>query len=134
MTRNNTDRGAVDRISDSIRQAIAADASSDIRHIIESARQALVEAEAVSLFGLETPHPDFGSVHWIVGRTDPADDGEYVVLGIAEHSSPDSAPGEDRPLFAAGAEDLGEAFRQLPPGFVDASEPADWREPELLSA
>jgi hypothetical protein len=126
-------RGAVDRISDSIRQAIAADGSSDIHDIIESARQALVDAEAVSLFGLETPHPDFGSVHWIVGRTDPSD-GEYLVLGIPEHTAPESPDGEGRPLFSAGADDLGDAFRMLPPGFVEPPQTLETPEPELVTA
>jgi len=119
------DRKTVDRVSDSVRQALSsADLSSDIHDIVESARIALVEAEAVSLFGLETPHPDFGAVHWIVGRTEPPDGdaGDFLVLAIPEHKpdpDPDSGAGSEDgwPLFAAGSDDLVEAFRQLPDGF-----------------
>lgn len=143
MTHTHMNRGAVDRISDSIRQVIAgADSSSDIHDVVESARAALLDAEAVSLFGLETPHPDFGSVHWIVGRTEPPD-GDFLVFAI-----PERAPDEDRDdagwsVFTGGGDDLGEAFRQLPPGFVAAppghpapglATPEDLAAPERLTA
>lgn len=115
------DRKTVDRVSDSVRQALSsADLSSDIHDIVESARMALVEAKAVSLFGLETPHPDFGAVHWIVGRTEPPDGdaGDFLVFAIPEHKPEHGADAEDGwPLFAAGSDDLVEAFRQLPEGF-----------------
>ena len=128
-------RGAGDRISDSIRQALsAADSSSDIQDIIESARAALLDAEAVSLFGLETPHPDFGSVHWIVGQTDQSGS-DFLVLAI-----PERAPGYDTPedggwpFFSAGAADLDEVFRLLPRGFVEAPPTMDDRQAELVPA
>lgn len=121
----------MDRISDSIRQALAAaDSSSDIHDIVESARQALVDAEAVSLFGLETPHPDFGAMHWIVGRTD-LPGGDYLVLAIPERAFD---KGGGWPVFSAGAEDLGEAFRRLPHGFVEQPHETDAPEAELLPA
>jgi hypothetical protein len=120
-------RGAVDRISDSIRQALAiADASSDIHDIVESARAALLDAEAVSLFGLKTPHPDFGAVHWIVGRTD-LPGGDYLVLAIPER---DFDGGAGWPLYSAGGEDLEQVFRQLPPGFCDMKSAPQPAEPE----
>ncbi len=129
------ERGAVDRISDSVRQALAsADRSSDIRDIIESARAALVDAEAVSLFGLETPHPDFGSVHWIVGRTD-LPGGDYLVLAIPERTPGLVDPTETGwPFFTAGADDLSDAFRLLPPGFVEAPPMMEAQEADLVPA
>lgn len=128
-------RGAVDRISDSIRQALAsADRSSDIQDIIESARAALVDSEAVSLFGIETPHPDFGSVHWIVGRTD-LPEGDYLVLAIPERTAAnDDGEGGGWPVFTAGADDLADAFRLLPPGFVEAPAMSEAPEAELIPA
>ena len=136
MTHTPETRGAVDRISESIRQALsAADSSSDIQDISESARAALVDAEAVSLFGIETPHPDFGSVHWIVGRTD-LPGGDYLVLAIPGHA--DGASGDwdsgGWPVFTAGADDLADAVRQLPAGFVEAPLAMNAPEPELVVA
>jgi len=137
-THTHGDRGAVDRISDSIRQALAgADSTSDIHDIVESARAALLDAEAVSLFGLETPHPDYGSVHWIVGRTDPPD-GDYLVFAIPEHAAEEGSGEAGWPFYTAGGEDLGEAFRQLPAGFVESppglETPDDNAAPELVTA
>jgi hypothetical protein len=136
MTHTPETRGAVDRISDSIRKALsAADRSSDIQDIIESARAALVEAEAVSLFGIETPHPEFGSVHWIVGRTD-LPGGDYLVLAIPDHADDDSGDWDTGgwPIFTAGADDLSDAFRQLPAGFVEAPLAMSAPEAELAVA
>ncbi len=95
-------------LSEAVRQVVAhAGHHEDIHEIVDRARTAFVEAEGISLFGLETPHPDFGSVHWIVGQDGSEADG-YLVLAIGDHSDTDS-----RPLFAASADDLADALRQL---------------------
>lgn len=143
MDTNHTlgDRGAVDLVSDLVRRAIAgAGQSSDIDTIVDRARAALVDADAVSLFGLETPHPDFGSVHWIVGRSErPGAD--FLVLAIPGRNGGgrDGAPGW--PVYAAGSPDLDTALRQLVPDFIinpllgRAEQPqAPARLPELLDA
>jgi hypothetical protein len=137
-THTHGDRGAVDLVADFVRRAIAgAEPSTDIETILDRARAALVEADGVSLFSLQTPHPDFGEVHWIVGRgARPGAD--YLVLAIPGRTEAEA----DWPLYAAGSSDLDAALRQLTCDFVidtmadDLDQPRlrEGEEPELLTA
>lgn len=95
-------------LSEAVRRAVTDTTDSeDVREVVERARSALVEADGVSLFALETDHPDWGTVHWIVGQ--PSEEAGYVVLAIASHADEDTG----RPLFSAAAEDLSDALRQV---------------------
>lgn len=98
-------------LSEAVRRAVCqSPADSDVLDAVARAREALLQAEGVSLFGLETDHPEHGTLHWIVGQ--PAADDEapgYVVLAIGSRGG----EGDERPLFSAAAEDLAEAFRQV---------------------
>lgn len=142
MTHTHGDRGAVDLVADFVRRAIAgAEPSTDIETIVDRARAALVEADGVSLFGLQTPHPDFGEVHWIIGRG-AMPGADYLVLAIPGRLEADSGDEADWPLFAAGSSDLDAALRQLTCDFVidtmadDPNQPRlrEGEEPELLTA
>lgn len=93
---------------DAVRDSItASDRDEDIHDVVERARSALLDAQATSLFGLETPHPRLGSVHWIVGQ--PQGESGYVVVAIGERAEGEA----DWPVFSATSDDLGDAFRQL---------------------
>lgn len=95
-------------LSEAVRRAVTdASDSADVREVVERARSALVEADGVSLFGMETDHPDLGTVHWIVGQ--PSEEEGYLVLAIASRAE----EGEELPLFTAAADDLADAFRQV---------------------
>lgn len=98
-------------LSEAVRRAVAGAADlQDFREAVDRARSAFIEADGVSLFGLETDHPELGTVHWIVGH--PArDEGGYLVVAIASNVA------EDRsfPLFAAAADELSDAIHQLAP-------------------
>ncbi len=139
MTHTHGDRGAVDLVADFVRRAIAgAEPSTDIETIVDRARAALVEADGVSLFGLQTPHPDFGEVHWIIGRS-AMPGADYLVLAIPGRTGDEA----DWPLYAAGSSDLDAALRQLTCDFVidtmaddldDQPRLREGEEPELLTA
>ena len=112
--------GAVDGVADAVRSAVAGiERNSDLNDIVSRAREALLEADGISLFGLETPHPEFESVHWIVGRAGE-EEPSYVIVAI-----PGRPVGRRRrkrdSLFTATSDDLADGFRQL---FRDCGEPA----------
>lgn len=96
-------------LSEAVRHAVSqGPEGEDMSEVIDRARTALVEAEGVSLLGLQTDHPEFGTVHWLVGQ--PAgDEPGYLVLAIAARGD----EGEEHPMFAAADEDLTAAFRQV---------------------
>lgn len=97
------------QLSEAVRAVVAAAGpEADIAEVVERARSAMVAAEGTSLFGLETDHPDYGSVHWIVGHS-PPDDSGYVALAIAGRR--DIAEGW--PLFTASGNNLSETLRRL---------------------
>ncbi|TCT07267.1 hypothetical protein EDC22_110114 [Tepidamorphus gemmatus] len=137
-THTHGDRGAVDLVADCVRRAIAGAApSTDIQTILDRARTALVEADGVSLFSLQTPHPVFGEMHWIVGRgARPGAD--YLVLAIPGRAVQDAG----WTMYAAGSSDLDTALRQLTCDFVvdtmadelDQPRLREGEEPELLTA
>jgi hypothetical protein len=96
-------------MSDAVRRAVSqTDQGEDMSAVVDRARSALLEAEGISLFGLETDHPELGPMHWLVGQ--PAgDEPSYLVLAIAGHVE----DGEERAMFSAADVDLDAAFRQV---------------------
>lgn len=104
-----------ERFATRVREALALtghDAGMD--EAVDAAREAMISADAVSLFGMETDHPEHGPVRWIVGQSEePATN--FVVLaltGIGESG--------ERGLHAASAEDLSDALLKLAPAFSGA--------------
>lgn len=97
------------QLSEAVRAVVAtAGPEADIAEVVERARSAMVAAEGTSLFGLETEHPDYGSVHWIVGQS-PPDDSGYVALAIAGRRDTTDA----WPLFTASGDSLSETLSRL---------------------
>lgn len=99
-----------ERVAARVRAALAETAQGiDFDAAVEAAREAMIDADTVSLFGLETDHPDHGSVRWIVGQAG-GEEASYIVLALTAVGE-----GGEHGLHAASAADLSDALLQLAP-------------------
>lgn len=101
-----------ERVAARVRAALADAAEGiDLDAAVDAAREAMIDEETVSLFGLETDHPEHGSVRWIVGQSN-GDSESYVVLALTPVGE-----GGEHGLHAAASADLSEALLRLAPEF-----------------
>ena len=108
-TAGTADQGA-ERVAIKVRKAIsAAGKSAGMEEAVDAARAAMISADAVSLFGMETDPPEHGAARWLVGQSG-GESTDYVVLALTP-----AAEGALHELHAASAADLSDALMQLAP-------------------
>lgn len=108
-----------ERVAAKVRAALAESLpGAGMDEAVEAAREAMISAEAVSLFGLATDHPEHGSVHWLVGQAGEEEAQSYVVLALTAASD-----GGEHGLHAVSAADLSEALLRLAPEFGHVEAP-----------